>query len=706
MPHQPLREQLKAEAPELYADYVRSWEIAEKQWLPAIAVNHGSYNSHPHLWNIERYLDDLLGQHERLEMDERARLRLRPVEKYLLLAAILFHDIGRIRVSDGHARESAKIIRKQCADLGIPSQRLADSLADICEFHTPVEGTNESLRDTSVAPYGLIRTQAIAVLLRLGDYLDSAYSRVLPRFYVGKGEGDIIGAFRDRIPGIRVALKERMIVTQLAPNAMDGGSDKACDAVARDGGSDKALDAVARDRGSDKAWDAVASMVEPRAGAVREMVQAVAKRKDSEPEAERAWKTLVLGTETEAANGGQEKVPSEPSQCLAPGTAGNTPPEAAARLIREWLARLIREWLGPVGGDAEVASKLKECIPEETVLRKVIDDADVLRELKTQVVLDHLDRERKFVRGHGDNDRLMKQLNGFGVNGLANGVTTLLARRVYDKCRNGLAVRLVENEKVKGQCDVVLMYEEDEPMADREISGTTKGTTVLVYEKAEPSAAPKVWTPFSTKEADVKVLFPSAKTTKHVPHHVMRQIVFIQPKGNELPPEWDNAVMLCVIAGNVLENARALKTIERDLRVLGLPVDAWLLEHKEHLFTCAGRETYEPWLSKDFLLAAVKGMWHLSTRIFGAGYTSYETLAAYLREPDIERVKCAVRRIGIVTCSRATNPHGTQRAVEFSHGGWQWCLGKPANGCAEPAVPVHEVEAVIRDGLVKPHADL
>jgi hypothetical protein len=38
----------------------RQWRIALEHWLPAIAPSSGSYNSYPHLRNVERLLDDIL----------------------------------------------------------------------------------------------------------------------------------------------------------------------------------------------------------------------------------------------------------------------------------------------------------------------------------------------------------------------------------------------------------------------------------------------------------------------------------------------------------------------------------------------------------------------------------------------------------------------------------------------------------------------
>ena len=172
--------------------------------------------------------------------------------------------------------------------------------------------------------------------------------------------------------------------------------------------------------------------------------------------------------------------------------------------------------------------------------------------------------------------------------------------------------------------------------------------------------------PFKTAEQDSPLSHDPASPQLQ---DVMRQVVFVDPE--KPPAAWDDNIMLCVIAGNVLENALDLAVFRNQLRVVGIPLDAWLLEREEHLFNCAGRETFEPWLTPGFLEETVKSMWRLSGSMFGATEITYETLAADLREPDVDRVKRAVRRIGIA--SRTRDERGAaQYAIRFSHGTWRW----------------------------------
>lgn len=39
---------------------MRNWDIAWQEWLFALDVNQDSFNSYPHLRNVEDYLDELV----------------------------------------------------------------------------------------------------------------------------------------------------------------------------------------------------------------------------------------------------------------------------------------------------------------------------------------------------------------------------------------------------------------------------------------------------------------------------------------------------------------------------------------------------------------------------------------------------------------------------------------------------------------------
>ena len=107
--------------------------------------------------------------------------------------------------------------------------------------------------------------------------------------------------------------------------------------------------------------------------------------------------------------------------------------------------------------------------------------------------------------------------------------------------------------------------------------------------------------------------------------------------------------LLQIILSDVKKNRKTLDEISSPLHGIGLKLYAWLIEYREHLFDIYGNETYEPIYNKEFLIQVVRSMWHLSATIFGQSHFTYENLAAALHEPDVEKVKSAVRRIKIVT---------------------------------------------------------
>ena len=231
-----LRERLRELSPQLCDALERSWEIALDTWLHIIGMNAGSTNSYPHLRNVEHYLDQVITEFEAVPGTS-FTTPLTAAELYLLLAAVLFHDIGRIwegqvDPQDGqgenakslkHAQWSERIIEKNHADLGIPSVELAKSLAKICLFHDSPPGERTRMLEgelvrTVVDPYGDIREPLVAALLTLADAMDDTHTRVVP-LYLAKPTGEgIIALFRQIVRGVRVDAAAGMIRTVLTPD--------------------------------------------------------------------------------------------------------------------------------------------------------------------------------------------------------------------------------------------------------------------------------------------------------------------------------------------------------------------------------------------------------------------------------------------------------------------------------------------------------
>ena len=209
-----LRQQLQREAPELSAALQRSWDIAQAEWLPSVTPSEGSYNSLPHFQNVESHLDALFAV---TAQSPAVTLKLTPLELYLLLASVLFHDYGRVYGNDDHAYASARALPEHSTSLGIPTSQLAASLARIAVSHDPLteadkmggaeekgrrlQQVRNSLREVHIEPFGKARELCVGLLLSLADHMDGSERRAVPRYIIPDEEVGFKGAFRRLISG-------------------------------------------------------------------------------------------------------------------------------------------------------------------------------------------------------------------------------------------------------------------------------------------------------------------------------------------------------------------------------------------------------------------------------------------------------------------------------------------------------------------------
>jgi hypothetical protein len=215
-----LRERLRETAPDLYYSLERSWQIAYENWLPALASRCDSYNSYPHLRNLESYLQQIISE---LEKQKRSGLAsFTPLEMYVLLASILFHDIGMITASkkSEHAKESAAIVQERFEALGIPSIEIATLIKNMCEFHglgskRDIQRASGHLGTVTIDPHGKIRQLEMASMLYLLDHMDGAYTRVIPAFIKAAKRLDPVGAFRRVVKSVYFDYQAQMICTEL-----------------------------------------------------------------------------------------------------------------------------------------------------------------------------------------------------------------------------------------------------------------------------------------------------------------------------------------------------------------------------------------------------------------------------------------------------------------------------------------------------------
>jgi KaiC/GvpD/RAD55 family RecA-like ATPase len=222
-----LRKRLKESNLELYLALRNSWQIAENEWFPmvdagAAAVKGAdieSFSSFPHIKNLENHLDRIILSYEQVytknsqgETKQPYSL-LSPVEIYVILASILFHDIGKIRgKEDGYNNDKHGTYTKEILlgkekpkedipsaeiekywthfpELGIPSLQFAKVIGEICEYHTKYKENGQFPSTTAINPYGVIRSGGLAALLLLVDEMDETYKRALPKSLAEGQEG-------------------------------------------------------------------------------------------------------------------------------------------------------------------------------------------------------------------------------------------------------------------------------------------------------------------------------------------------------------------------------------------------------------------------------------------------------------------------------------------------------------------------------------
>jgi hypothetical protein len=603
-----LREQLEKDSPELYSALMRSWAIAEREWLPALSGNKGSFNSLPHLRNLEHHLDDILCQSREAYPESRA-LEMIPIEKYMMLAAILFHDIGRTLHGKWHAHNSRNLIRKNFADLGIESKTIAKILGDICCFHDCSREMEDDLdlRDHAVTPYGVIHCRTIAHLLKLVDNLDTAYNRVLPH-YLHQDEGSIIENFRRNTLGVRVDLRHQMIVTSVGLESRD-----LIPSQRLEGGT------------------VVPPLFCPE-GEVAYMESSGTKAsRDETSQCWHCWSEVNIVPNPEYAFSQKALDACQSLWQLVEYTS-----------VRKGHRRALR---GLAGGFTACLSAINRCI-KGPALKGLPHFAALKRILQG--------KSRSVGRWH----IYLRENRG----PLEREISTL-----FEKVTRGIS--------------------------DQSIRDLLHGRGVGVQ------ISPEKVIPFWVAEKDASYVplmalphgnTPSSKIEPRqrvVPYMIMRKIVFpVFPENSGVTNL--SRILFLVIAGTVRSSARLLADQLRDpLSILSIPIKAWLLEYDEHLFTCAGRETFEPSLDKGLLREVVEAMWHLSAGMFGRVPCSFHTLAASLRISDIDLVRTAVRRVAIVTRHRRDAPpdvsHPSSRscyAIMFTRNDWRWCSQE--EGCS------------------------
>lgn len=567
-----LRMYLKENSRELYESLERSWETAFDTWLPAVPPNLDTYNSFPHLRNLEVYADKIavaLKKYRRVKGEF-----LSPLETYILLASILFHDIGKAKGGKDHGKSSGEIIRSTWGLLGIPNEELAYSISRICIFHDydPKDAAEKitDLTSSVVDPFGNIRERRIAVLLMLVDHIDGSFIRIVPDFIRNAEDKEILGAFRKKIRGIDVDIEGGMVKVVLGEDVWSSG---------KDGREDNVCYKVNEEICIDKLY-----VNEKIKGKIREIYEKeqnfLIYKKDSKPHY-----FLERFNQVEI----EEK-------------------------SKDLLDRLFRD------------NNLFYILGLKKKDKNLIQLIDLFVILKIFHINKYLPEETTIEKTKLRFAAISKQTG--------NSTPEYDPKEDLSRFNNLLQNSIINNT--------------DKKTTNNEIK---LGLITLVDE--------------------IKQIINNIDNLKDTV---------------QLPDE----SLLATLLGNTLENVKALQPIKSTLASIGLPIRGWLLEYKDHLYNYLGNETFEPIFTKEYLIHASRCMWDLSTRIFGHGELTYETLAAEMREPDIGKVRRAVRRIAIVPMppDKEEKNTGTEQPDEeknkstdtlpiwFSDTGWKWNLNR------------------------------
>lgn len=527
-----LRERLRASIPELADALERCWDIAFDEWLPAMSPSSDSYNAYPHLRNHEKHLERICGAYERHHGPDAPPL-LSPVELYVMLSAILFHDIGRTRTSDHHGEVSKVLLEGHRADLGIPSDALAAVIARISRFHdlppSEMESELHRMSTTSIDPYGEIREDGCAALLTLIDYMDGTVTRVVPQYIKSWANLAPVGAFRRVIRDVEVDLEGQMVKVVLG--------DDPTPLQRREGASEEKA-------GDRKSWKLTPYF---KRYTTKELLEANAvtpadKYKWDPPDGRPSPRILAGFSD-----------PDMVSAAMAADCTQFMPPESA-------LAGTLFSHLGQAEPDP-----IHQAIARQLLLAEVPADRSEKSLRKKKIAegdLMKLEEDARCLLGKQFLDSLPRQSMATFLGRLAINVYSLLGDSLEQEIANRCAA---------------------------------------VFRLGATSAS------------------------------------------------WPLDLLLSIILCNTRENNAALRAIRRTLWTLGLPIKAWLIEWKEHLFNQFGLETHEPIFTNQELLRVAEAMILLTTRGLGQGNFRYETLAAEIREPSIAKTRRLVRRLATLT---------------------------------------------------------
>ena len=231
-------------------------ERALIDWIPHLRVDMGSHSGLVHLINVGRNVDKMIPDEKKKE--------LTCGEMFLLLTAVLFHDIGRILACNeghwcgemapckldrfrednspclkpewDHYLDSERLILEIGQEQGLPDAMAVKYCALLAYCHglskpprvdqEVFDGVNcpllvkrvPAFRNTSIEPFGAVRIPLLAAVLRIADETENHWTRAIsPRWYehLKRNNQNLGKAFRRRVEDVEFSPAGECIVMHL-----------------------------------------------------------------------------------------------------------------------------------------------------------------------------------------------------------------------------------------------------------------------------------------------------------------------------------------------------------------------------------------------------------------------------------------------------------------------------------------------------------
>lgn len=642
-----LRHRLAETDSRLYEGLLECWRRAD-EWLSALGLSHDSSNSYPHLRNVEHHLDHVVSLLEANGDSGGYGLRFSGAELWLLLAGVLFHDIGRLKRDEKKSKNGKKsgLIPPDCWFLLLPEDKASGDWGTVQAFFGKEDWRQE-------APWQ--KHSALRFLAKRPE-CQTCFSRMLD----AEKEKSETGGSKKRFD----CPQETLCV---GPSGLRCPDDSRCSirnrhcpafclACVREGWHRKGMMELRHEDAAPEKDHAVHSfemLREPQvylelgisAPGLVDSLARICLFHGDEPAIRTVFEPGMLNT-----------VVLEPY-----GTIRER--EIASLLfladhMDSSFLRVFPQYLRQ-HRDTKVIGRFRQQIRGVTVVtssRMIITElGDWAMSLQTRRALESLwDR----MTCHPVGGRLFVEL---GFEHLAAGFRDLRPRR-----------NVWWNTFCPGvQSDIdARAHKRDD---DREFCNQNEdgcpAPSLLDRVLEDMRISPRFWRPGSGLFAD----------TRPDEVHAIRE----DAQADLLKELAKDVAILRVVLNDLRRNAEALDRVGFQLSGIGMPLWAWLVEYKEHLYAADGRETFEPIFTREYLQRVADAMWRLTCEVFGQSEFTYEALAAYLREADVEKVRTAVRRISIVTRDMTNESEGAMdrpfdEVVWVGQTLWKWNVRGPA----------------------------